>query len=73
MFDLKDKNEERIMDGFDSDALEIYKKIPQNGECSIESLVDSKLPLRKVMKGLLALEMGRFVVMLPGERVKHSF
>jgi len=67
------KNEDRIMDGFDSDALEIYKKIPQNGECSIESLVDSKLSLRKVMKGLLALEMGRFVVMLPGERVKRSF
>ncbi len=60
------------MEGFDSDTLEIYKKIPQNEECSIESLVDSNLSLRKVMKGLLALEMGRFIVMLPGEKVKRS-
>ena len=60
------------MDGFDLETLEIYKKIPPNGECSIESLVDSKLSLRKVMKGLLTLEMGRFVVMLPGEKVKRS-
>ena len=60
------------LSGFDSDTLAIYKKIPQTGECSIESLVDSELSLRKVMKGLLALEMGRFVVMLPGEKVKRS-
>ena len=57
---------------FDSEALAIYKKIPQSGECSIESLVDSDLSLRKVMKALLKLEMGRFVVMLPGEKVKRS-
>ena len=60
------------MAGFDSEALKIYKRIPQTGECSIESLVDSELSLRKVMKGLLALEMGRFIVMLPGEKVKRS-
>ena len=62
-----------IMDGFDKETLEIYKRIPQGGECSIESLVDSELSLRKVMRGLLRLEMGRFVVMLPGEKVKRSF
>ncbi len=60
-------------DGFDADTLKIYKKIPEGGECTVESLVDSELSLRKVMKGLLALEMGRFVVMLPGEKVKRSF
>ena len=57
---------------FDREALEIYKRIPQNGECNIESLVDSNFSLRKVMKALLKLEMGRFVVMLPGEKVKRS-
>jgi len=62
-----------VMDGFDAETLEIYKRIPQKGECTIESLVDSKLSLRKVMKGLLRLEMGRFVVMLPGEKVKRAF
>ena len=61
------------MDGFDKETLEIYKRIPQGEECSIESLVDSELSLRKVMRGLLRLEMGRFVVMLPGEKVKRSF
>ena len=60
------------MEKFDSETLEIYKRIPQSGECSIESLVDSKLSLRKVMRGLLTLEMGRFIVMLPGEKVKRS-
>lgn len=58
---------------FDKETLQIYKKIPQGEECTIESLVDSALPLRKVMKGLLKLEMGRFIVMLPGEKVKRNF
>ncbi len=62
-----------VLDGFDKETLEIYKRIPQGEECSIESLVDSELSLRKVMRGLLRLEMGRFVVMLPGEKVKRSF
>ena len=63
---------QKAMQGFDTEALAIYKKIPLNGECSIESLVDSSLSLRKVMKGLLTLEMGRFIVMLPGEKVKRN-
>ena len=57
---------------FDAVALKIYKKIPTGGECSIESLVDSDMPLRTVMQGLLKLEMGRFIEMCPGELVKRK-
>lgn len=63
---------ETDMQSFDKEMLEIYKRIPQGEECTIESLVDSTLTLRTVMKGLLKLEMGRFVVMLPGEKVKRN-
>ena len=59
--------------GFDSDAIKIYKKIPSGAECTIESLVDTEMNLRTVMKGLLKLEMGRFITMLPGEKVKRNF
>lgn len=58
---------------FDKSALMIYKKIPLNGECSLESLVDENTNLREVMKSLLKLEMGGFVVMLPGEKVSRKF
>ena len=57
---------------FDGDALRIYKKIPLTGECTIESLVDDELPLRDVMRLLLKLEVGKFVVILPGELVKRK-
>ena len=57
---------------FDADLLKLYKKIPMNGECAVESLADETTDLRTVMKLLLKLEMGRFVIMLPGERVKRN-
>ena len=57
---------------FNSDILEIYKKIPQDGDCQIESLADEKHTVRDVMKAMLKLEMGRFITMLPGERVKRN-
>ena len=58
---------------FDKNALKIYKRIPQTGSCSLESLVDEETSLRDVMKHLLKLEMGGFVVMLPGECVSRKF
>ena len=70
--EVNNKASETAMQSFDKEMLEIYKRIPQGEECAIESLVDSTLPLRSVMKGLLKLEMGRFVVMLPGEKVKRN-
>ncbi len=59
--------------GFDKNAVKLYKKIPLGEECSIETLIDDELSLRDVMKGLLKLEIGRFVTMLPGEKVKRNF
>lgn len=59
-------------EAFDADAIGIYKKIPLNGACSIESLVDSKNDARSVMKLLLKLEMAKFIVILPGEMVARK-
>ena len=57
---------------FDAESLALYKKIPFEGSCAIESLTDEDMPLRKVMRCLLKLEMGRFIVMLPGEQVARK-
>ena len=57
---------------FDAELLKLYKKIPTVGDCTVESLTDADTNLRAVMKLLLKLEMGRFIVMLPGERVKRN-
>lgn len=57
---------------FDKEAIALYKRIPIDGECDIESLVDGSQTLRDIMKLLLKLEMGRFVKMLPGEKVKRN-
>ena len=51
---------------FSADALKIYKRIPFDRSCEIESLVDEQTSLREVMKHLLNLEMGKFVTLLPG-------
>ena len=61
------------MSGLDKRAIEIYKRIPIGEECVIESLVSDDLSLRDIMRGLLKLEMGRFVTMLPGERGRRNF
>ena len=60
-------------EGFDKNALKVYKRIPIEGDCSLESLVDEEIGLRDVMKYLLKLEMGGFIVMLPGEKVSRKF
>lgn len=57
---------------FDKDTLNIYKRIPAGSECSVESLADDEYGLPKVMKALLKLEMGHFIIMLPGEKVKRK-
>ena len=61
-----------IMPDFDKETLALYKRIPIEGEIHIESLVDGDRDLRSIMKTLLKLEMGHFIVMLPGERVKRN-
>lgn len=58
---------------FDKKAIEVYNKIPVSGSCSLESLVDETMNLRQVMRYLLTLEVGGFVVLLPGEAVSRKF
>lgn len=69
------KEEENLlpeMPPFDAELLKIYKKIPPNADCAVEALTDESTDLRAVMKALLKLEMGRFIIMLPGDRVKRN-
>ena len=59
-------------EAFDKEALKLYKKIPSDTECLIEELVDGEMDLKKVMRLLLKLEMGRFIKMMPGDRVRRN-
>ena len=58
--------------GFDAAAMKIYKRIPLDSDILIEELVEEGCTLRDVMKSLLKLEMCKFVVMLPGDRVARK-
>ena len=69
---VKEENLLPEMPPFDAELLKLYKKIPPSGDCTVESLTDENTNLRAVMKLLLKLEMGRFIIMLPGERVKRN-
>ena len=57
---------------FDKESLKIYKRIPADGDCTIEELIDEHNDLRSVTRILLKLEMGKFIVRLPGERIKRN-
>ena len=70
---LPKQTKEISFEGFDANAVKIYKKIPPGKDCEIESLIDDEFPLRVVMNSLLKLEMGRFITMLPGEKVRRNF
>ncbi len=59
-------------DGFDANALRVYKLIPRDGDADIESLTSDEMNLRTVMSALLKLEMGGFVKMLPSGRVARK-
>ena len=54
------------------ELIALYKKIPVDGDCTVESLVDEEHSLVDVMQGLLKLEIGGFVKVLPGDRVKRN-
>lgn len=64
--------ESGVASSFDKTTLALYKKIPTEGECTVDDLVDGEHSLRSVMQGLLKLEVARFVTMLPGDRVKRN-
>ncbi|MBQ8302894.1 MAG: DNA-processing protein DprA [Clostridia bacterium] len=67
------KEEAHLPTSFDPKAFKVYKKIPAEGSCSIESLVDEEMNLRDIMRHLLTLEVGGFVRLLPGETVTRKF
>ena len=57
---------------FDAKTLEVYKKIPVDSPCAIDSLADDGIAMKDVMKALFKLEMNDFIVMLPGEMVSRK-
>ena len=69
------ENEQKSIDppeGFDINALRIYKLIPQERDIDVESLTSDEMSLRTVMSALLKLEMGGFIKMLPSGRVARK-
>jgi predicted Rossmann fold nucleotide-binding protein DprA/Smf involved in DNA uptake len=58
--------------GLDGDMLKVYSKIPEGAECFAEDLPDAELDMKKIMRILLKLEMGRFIKLLPGGKVKRN-
>jgi DNA processing protein len=56
----------------DTVAIEIYKRIPTVGDCTIESLVDGEISMREVLRAMPRLEMHRLVELLPGEKIKRK-
>lgn len=66
------KAEASVQSSFDKQTLELYKRIPIGDGCAIERLMCEGCGVREVMQGLLKLEIGGFVTMLPGERVKRK-
>ena len=67
-----EENKTQPPDSFDKRALLIYKRIPSDGDISVDELVDGENNLRAVMNALLKLEMNGFVRMLPGDRVARK-
>ncbi len=70
--DNEKETEVNVASSIDKTTLALYKKIPFNGECSVEELVDDEHSLRSVMQGLLKLEIAKIVTILPGDRVKRN-
>ena len=70
--DVKEKEASAEMQ-FDKKLLKIYKMIPIDRECSTDELVSDEFSSKEVMSALLKLEIGHFVTMLPGGRVKRNF
>ena len=55
--------------GFSKDQIKIYKKIPREGDCPLESLLLEGMEMKTLMRYLLKMEMNRLIVVLPGDRV----
>jgi DNA protecting protein DprA len=56
----------------DDASLHVYRRIPVDTDIAVDELPDDTVDMKGVMRALLKLEMGHFIVMLPGERVKRN-
>jgi hypothetical protein len=64
--------EHKVLSSLGGSLQSLYKKIPVNNDIAVDELVDESHSLREVMQGLLTLEISKFVIMLPGDRVKRN-
>lgn len=55
--------------GFSKEQIKIYKKIPPDSDCPVESLLLEGMEMKTLMRYLLKMEMNRLIVILPGDRV----
>ena len=60
------------LSGFSKEQMAIFKRIPPNGDCAIESLLLDGMSMNTLMRYLLKLEMQKFIVILPGDRVRRK-
>jgi DNA protecting protein DprA len=58
--------------GFDKSTIKVYMKIPPNEAVSYSSLCDEEHDMKSVMRAIFQLDLGNFIEMLPGERVKRK-
>ena len=66
------RDEAKVLEAIQDEGLQLlYKKIPAEGSCTVESLADNVHPLITVMNGILALELRGLAMLLPGDRVKR--
>jgi len=66
------RDEAKVLASIQDEGLQLlYKKIPAEGTCTVESLADNVHPLITVMHGILALEIRGLAALLPGDRVKR--
>ncbi len=56
----------------DDKTIEVYKRIPVDEECVVESLSSPDISVREVIRALLKLEMAGFIERLPGERIRRK-
>ncbi len=56
---------------FDVDMLKVYKNIPAEGDCSVESLCTDGYTIKEVLRILFKLDALHCIEMLPSERVKR--
>lgn len=65
------KAQEQTVASFDAETLKIYKSIPTEGDCSIESLCKDGFTIKQILRILFKLDALHCIEMLPQERVRR--